>query len=72
MEDNGPLVVSALGMLVVFGYYLYAWRRAGRDPSRGTIVHRWQIRRVPTSSGNMTGYSHLSVNVHLECSEEAR
>ena len=22
----------------VFGYYLYAWRRAGRDPSRGTIV----------------------------------
>jgi hypothetical protein len=24
-------------MLIVFGYYLYAWRRAGRDPSRGTI-----------------------------------
>jgi uncharacterized membrane protein YgcG len=38
LEDNGPLVVSALGMLIVFGYYLYAWRRAGRDPSRGTIV----------------------------------
>ncbi|MFZ0073943.1 MAG: DUF2207 domain-containing protein, partial [Xanthobacteraceae bacterium] len=38
LEDNAPLVVSALGMLIVFGYYLYAWRRAGRDPSRGTIV----------------------------------
>jgi hypothetical protein len=38
LQDNGPLVASALGLLIVFGYYLYAWRRAGRDPSRGTIV----------------------------------
>jgi Predicted membrane protein (DUF2207) len=38
LQDNGPLVVSALGLLLVFGYYLYAWRRAGRDPSRGTVV----------------------------------
>jgi Predicted membrane protein (DUF2207) len=38
LQDNAPLIVSAVGMLIVFGYYLYAWRRAGRDPSRGTIV----------------------------------
>jgi uncharacterized membrane protein YgcG len=38
LQDNGPLVASALGLLIVFAYYLYAWRRAGRDPSRGTIV----------------------------------
>jgi hypothetical protein len=38
LRDNTPLLVSALGMLVVFAYYFYAWRRAGRDPSRGTII----------------------------------
>jgi Predicted membrane protein (DUF2207) len=38
LQDNGPMVASALGLLIVFGYYFYAWRRAGRDPSRGTIV----------------------------------
>ena len=37
VQDNSPLVASALGLLLVIGYYLYAWRRAGRDPSRGTV-----------------------------------
>src|SRR5262249_12988382 len=37
-NDNTPLLVAALGMLIVFGYYFYAWRRAGRDPARGTII----------------------------------
>ena len=38
LSDNGPLVVAGLAVLAVLGYYFYAWRRAGRDPSRGTIV----------------------------------
>jgi uncharacterized membrane protein YgcG len=38
LNDNSPLLVAALGMLIVFAYYFYAWRRAGRDPSRGTII----------------------------------
>ena len=38
VQDNSPLVASALGLLLVIGYYFYAWRRAGRDPSRGTVV----------------------------------
>src|SRR5262249_31545251 len=38
IDDNGPLLVAALGMLILFGYYAYAWQRAGRDPARGTIV----------------------------------
>src|SRR5205814_10531461 len=38
LHDNSPLLVAALGVLAVFAYYGYAWRRAGRDPSRGTIV----------------------------------
>jgi uncharacterized membrane protein YgcG len=38
LGDNGPFVVAGLGLLVTFAYYFYAWRRAGRDPSRGTII----------------------------------
>jgi uncharacterized membrane protein YgcG len=38
LANNTPLLAAALGMLVVFGYYAYAWQRAGRDPSRGTII----------------------------------
>ncbi|MBV9238253.1 MAG: DUF2207 domain-containing protein [Xanthobacteraceae bacterium] len=38
LGDNGPLVVAGLGLLAAFAYYFYAWRRAGRDPSRGTII----------------------------------
>jgi uncharacterized membrane protein YgcG len=38
LGDNGPFAVAGLGLLGVFAYYFYAWRRAGRDPSRGTII----------------------------------
>jgi uncharacterized membrane protein YgcG len=36
--NNSPLIVAALGLLVAFVYYGYAWWRAGRDPSRGTVI----------------------------------
>jgi uncharacterized membrane protein YgcG len=35
---NPSVVVAALGLLVVLGYYLVAWWRVGRDPPRGTII----------------------------------
>jgi uncharacterized membrane protein YgcG len=38
IEDNSPLLVAGLSTLLVFAYYAYAWRRAGRDPSRGAII----------------------------------
>ncbi len=38
LQDNSPLIAVGLGLLAVFAYYGYAWRRAGRDPSRGTII----------------------------------
>jgi len=38
LQDNGPLVVAAFGLLLVLVYYLYAWWRVGRDPNRGTII----------------------------------
>ena len=36
--DNGVVAISALGLLVVFGYYLLTWARVGRDPPRGGII----------------------------------
>jgi len=36
--DNLPLGTTALGFLLIAGYYLLAWRKVGRDPRHGTIV----------------------------------
>lgn len=37
-SDYRPVVISLLAVLAVFGYYLAAWLRVGRDPTGGTIV----------------------------------
>lgn len=37
-SDNGAILFSLLGLLVVVGYYLVAWYYVGRDPAKGTIV----------------------------------
>jgi len=36
--DNGPPVAGVLGLLGLIGFYYIAWRRAGRDPPKGTVV----------------------------------
>ncbi len=38
LRDNLPLGVTVLGLALLLGYYVYAWRVAGRDPRAGTIV----------------------------------
>jgi len=38
LRDNLPLMVAGLGLLLVVGYYVYAWRKVGHDPRRGTII----------------------------------
>ena len=38
LSEYGPPVVGLLGLLGLGAYYFVAWRRAGRDPRRGTIV----------------------------------
>ncbi|WP_409727898.1 DUF2207 domain-containing protein, partial [Pseudorhodoplanes sp.] len=38
LADNLPVAVAAIGLLLLFGYYLYAWLKVGRDPRRGTII----------------------------------
>ncbi len=41
LRDNLDTLVAALGLIVVFAYYVWAWRKVGRDPARGVIVPRW-------------------------------
>lgn len=38
LRDNGPILMSLLGLIVLFAYYLIAWYRFGRDPARGTVI----------------------------------
>jgi len=38
VSDNAGIVAAILGVLAVFAYYFYAWRKVGRDPPKGVIV----------------------------------
>ncbi|AYC99844.1 DUF2207 domain-containing protein [Neorhizobium sp. NCHU2750] len=40
-RDNRNLFLAIGGLATVFLYYLFVWRRVGRDPARGVIVPRW-------------------------------
>jgi len=41
LSDYRPVMISLLAVLVVFGYYLAAWLKVGRDPAEGTIIPRF-------------------------------
>ena len=36
--DYREWIIGSVGLLVVFGYYLWAWNAVGRDPKGGTII----------------------------------
>jgi uncharacterized membrane protein YgcG len=38
LSDYGPPIVGGLGLLSILGFYVLAWKRAGRDPKPGTVV----------------------------------
>jgi uncharacterized membrane protein YgcG len=38
IEDNAPLAVLAASLAIVFGYFLWAWFRVGRDPPAGVVI----------------------------------
>jgi uncharacterized membrane protein YgcG len=40
-QDNKGFFNGVIGLLVVLGYYLFAWVKVGRDPSKGVIVVRY-------------------------------
>ncbi|MGB3812239.1 MAG: DUF2207 domain-containing protein [Shinella sp.] len=40
-KDNRNLFLAFGGLVLVVGYYLWAWISVGRDPPRGVVVPRW-------------------------------
>jgi hypothetical protein len=43
LRDHADAVLSVGGLLIVLGYYLWAWFRVGRDPAKGITVPRWNL-----------------------------
>ncbi|HEY5712461.1 MAG TPA: DUF2207 domain-containing protein [Allosphingosinicella sp.] len=42
MAEHGGLATAILGLLLMAGFYFYAWKRAGRGPIPGTVVPLFQ------------------------------
>lgn len=38
LQDNGAALLLIIGFLATLAWYLWAWRRYGRDPEKGTII----------------------------------
>ena len=41
LKDNRNLFLAFGGLVLVVGYYLWAWVSVGRDPPAGVVVPRW-------------------------------
>jgi uncharacterized membrane protein YgcG len=41
LSDNRDYFIGFGGLILVFLYYIRAWLKVGRDPSRGVLVPRW-------------------------------
>ncbi|MCR6499211.1 DUF2207 domain-containing protein [Shinella sp. CPCC 101442] len=41
LRDNRNLFLAFGGLILVVGYYLWAWVSVGRDPPAGVVVPRW-------------------------------
>jgi uncharacterized membrane protein YgcG len=38
LQDNGSALALLIGFLAALAWYVWAWRRYGRDPEKGTII----------------------------------
>lgn len=38
LADNLPMVAGGVGLLLLLGYYAFAWIKVGRDPRGGTVI----------------------------------
>jgi len=41
-SDNKSLFVALVGLVILFAYYLWAWRKVGKDPKKGTVIPRFE------------------------------
>jgi uncharacterized membrane protein YgcG len=42
MKDNDAALILLLGLLAALAWYLWAWKRYGRDPQKGVIIPRFR------------------------------
>ena len=42
LRDNGSVLAGAIGLLLVWSYYLWQWLRVGRDPKPGVIIPQYE------------------------------
>jgi uncharacterized membrane protein YgcG len=38
LADNAAVPIAIAGIILLLGYYYYAWTKVGRDPPKGTII----------------------------------
>jgi len=82
-QDNRGLFYGFIGLLVVLGYYLFAWAKVGRDPSKGVmIVHyaapenmspaevRYFLRKEYDDKTLAAAIINMAVKGHLSIKEE--
>ncbi len=43
IKDNIHTFIAVLGLILLFSYYIWAWVKVGKDPSRGTIIPLYEV-----------------------------
>jgi uncharacterized membrane protein YgcG len=41
-SDNKNFFAALAGLVILFAYYLWAWRKVGKDPEKGTVIPRFE------------------------------
>jgi uncharacterized membrane protein YgcG len=42
LQDNQGIIFGLIGLLVTFLYYIFVWRKYGRDPKKNTIIAEYE------------------------------
>jgi uncharacterized membrane protein YgcG len=85
LRDNLGLAAGLIGALIVFAWYLYAWRAVGRDPESGVAFPRYEPPEGYSPASlrfvERMGYDHkaftaalvnLAVKGHIEIDQEGK
>ena len=42
LNDNISMLIIILGYLILLCYYLFAWKKVGKDPEKGTVIAQYE------------------------------
>ncbi|WP_265562662.1 DUF2207 domain-containing protein [Sphingomicrobium arenosum] len=83
LADHAPPIAALLGLLLVVGYYVHAWRTVGRDPRAGPVVPlfappddlspaaiRYLTRQTMDHRGMTAALVDCAIKGHVELSEK--